>query len=151
MSILQELSQRLNAAVRARDLDTANIIRMIKTRVTERKTAKNFSGEVDDALVLEVIAAYKKSMEKARLQFADASERGAGHIAELDREIAFCAEFLPRQLGEAEVRKIVAEAIEQTGATDKKMTGRVMGAVMKGHKGLVDARMVKQLIDEALG
>ena len=57
MSIEQELSDRLKAAVRARDLDTANIIRMINTRITERKTAKNFSGEVDDKLRLEVIAA----------------------------------------------------------------------------------------------
>ena len=150
MSIEQELKNRLNAAVRARDLDTANIIRMIKTKVTERKTAKNFSGEVDDALHLEVIAAYKKSMEKARVTFADAGERGAGHIAELDREIAFCAEFLPQPLGEAEVRQAVQEAVADIGATDKKMTGRVMGLVMKAHKGRVDAKLVKQLIDEAL-
>lgn len=150
MSIKQELSERLKAAVRARDLDTANIIRMISTKVTERRTAKNFSGEVDDKLYLEVIAAYKKSMEKARTQFADAGERGASHIEELDREIVFCAEFLPRQLGEAEVREIVAAAIAEIGATDKKMTGRVMGAVMKGHKGLVDAKMVNQFIEEAL-
>ncbi len=124
---------------------------MINTRITERKTAKNFSGEVDDKLRLEVIAAYKKSMEKARRQFADAGERGAAHLEELDREIAFCAEFLPRQLGEDEVRQIVAAAIAEIGATDKKMTGRVMGVVMKGHKGLVDARVVKQMIEEALG
>ena len=150
MSIQQELTDRLNAAVRARDLDTANIIRMLKTRVTERKTAKNFSGEVDDALYLEVIAAYKKSMEKARVQFADAGERGAPHVEELDREIAFCAEFLPRLLGEDDVRKIVAEAIAETGATDLKMTGRIMGVVMKAHKGEVDAGMVKRLIGEAL-
>ncbi len=151
MSIEQQLQDRLKAAVRARDLDTANTIRMIKTRVTERATAKNFAGEVDDALHEEVIAAYKKSMEKARVQFADAGERGAEHVAELDREIAFCAEFLPKQLGEDEVRAIVAQAIADTGATDKKMTGRVMGVVMKAHKGLVDARVVKQLIEEALG
>ena len=151
MSIKEQLSERLKAAVRARDLDTANIIRMLNTKVTERTTAKGFSGEVDDKLYLEVIAAYKKSMEKARAQFADAGERGAGHIEELDREIVFCAEFLPKQLGEAEVREIVAAAIAEIGAADKKMTGRVMGVVMKGHKGLVDARLVKQLIDEALG
>ena len=150
MSIQQELNSRLNAAVRARDLDTANIIRMIKTRVTERRTAKNFSGEVDDALHLEVIAAYKKSMEKARITFVEAGERGAGHIAELDREIAFCAEFLPRPLTEGEVREAVQQAVADTNATDKKMTGRVMGLVMKAHKGRVDAKLVKQLVDEAL-
>ena len=49
------------------------------------------------------------------------------------------------------MRAIVAQAIADTGATDKKMTGRVMGVVMKAHKGLVDARVVKQLIEEALG
>ena len=49
------------------------------------------------------------------------------------------------------MRQIVAAAIAEIGATDKKMTGRVMGVVMKGHKGLVDARVVKQMIEEALG
>ena len=150
MSIEQTLRERLKQAMRDRDRDTANIVRMINTRVTERKTAKNFAGEVDDKLYLEVIAAYKKSMEKARVQFAEAGERGAEHVAELEREIAFCAEYLPRQLSEEQTREVVRQAIAELGASDVKMTGRVMGAVMKAHKGLVDARLVKQLVGQEL-
>ena len=66
MSLEQDLRAQLTAAIKAKDLRTANVIRMINTKVMERRTAAGFKGTVDDELVREVIAAYKKSLEKAR-------------------------------------------------------------------------------------
>jgi hypothetical protein len=56
---------------------------MIKTRLTERRTAKGFSGAVDDALVLDVIAAYRKQLQKALAEFENLDERGAAQAAPL--------------------------------------------------------------------
>ncbi len=150
MSIEQELRKRLTAAMKAKDKNTANVIRMLNTKVMERRTASDFSGEVDDALYLEVIAAYKKSMDKARQQFVDAGERGAEEAAQLLWESKFCAEFLPAQLGEEQVRAAVKDAIAELNATDLKMAGRVVGAVMKKHKGLVQAAQVKAIAVQLL-
>ena len=151
MSIEQDLRQRLTAAMKAKDHATANTIRMLKTKVMEKRTAAGFQGEVDDALYLEVIAAYKKSMEKAEKQFLDAGKDGEERAAEIRWEIDFCAQFLPVPLGEQELRIAVKAAVEELGARDVKMTGRVVGAVMKKHKGLVEAALVKSIAEEMLG
>ena len=151
MSIEDQLSEQLKNAIKARDLRRANAIRMIKTRVMERRTAKGFQGQVDDDLYLDVIAAYKKSLEKARKEFEAAGERGAEQIADLDFEIDLCAQYLPQQLGEDQVREEVRVAIEELDASDPKMKGRVVGVVMKKHKGRVDAALVQKLASELLG
>ncbi len=151
MSLEEDLRARLTASIKAKDLRVANIIRMLNTKVMERRTAAGFKGTVDDELVRDVIAAYKKSLEKAREEFAAAGQKGAEHIAELDFEIEFCRQFLPEQLGEDEVRAAVREAlVEMGGVPDPKNAGRVIGAVMKKHKGRVDAALVKQVLDQEL-
>ncbi len=151
MSIEADLRARLTAAMKSRDLKTANVIRMINTKIMERRTAKGFKGEVNDALHVDVIAAYKKSLEKAREQYVAAGDRGADQVADLDFEIAVAAEFLPAQLGEAAVRDLVKAAIADAGVTDSKMAGRIVGTVMKANRGRVNAGLVKRIAEEELG
>ncbi len=150
MSLEQTLRDKLTAAIKAKDLRTANIIRMINTKIMERRTAKDFKGEVDDALVLDVIAVYKKSLEKAKTEFEAAGERGREQAAELGEEIAYCAQFLPQGLSTDELRSAVQEAIAEMGDVNPKMAGRIVGAVMKKHKGRAEAGDVKKLVDELL-
>lgn len=151
MSIEQDLRKRLTAAMKAKDSRTANTIRMINTKVMERRTAKGFKGEVDDALYLDVIAAYKKTLDKAAKEYEAAGERGKEHLEELTFESEFCAQFLPEQLSDDVVRDAVKSAIaELNAAGNPKLAGRVMGQVMKQHKGLVEAGVVKRIVDEEL-
>ena len=150
MSIEEELRKQLTAAIKAKDLRTANVIRMINTKVMERRTAKGFSGEVDDALVLDVISAYRKSLLKARDEFVAAGARGKEQADELAWEIGFCETLLPKGLSADELRAAVRAAITTLGATDPKMAGRVVGEVMKQHKGKVEAAEVKKLAEEEL-
>jgi uncharacterized protein YqeY len=151
VSIEQDLQKKLTAAIRAKDLTTANCIRMVKTKVMERRTAKGFSGEVDDALYLDVIAAYSKSLEKGCKEFANAGEKGQAQVAEMQFEIAYLKQFLPAQMSEEEAREAVKAAISELGVSDAKQAGRVMGHVMKTHKGLIDGGVVKKLVSELLG
>lgn len=150
MSIEADLKSQQIAAMKAKDSATADVIKMIRTKVTERRTAKGFTGEVDDALYVEVIAAYKKSLEKARVEFEKVGEKGAESVAELDKEIAFCMKFLPSLMSEDEIRAAVKEVLAGMGSVDSKMAGRVVGMVMKQHKGQADAAMVKTVVDQEL-
>jgi hypothetical protein len=145
-----QLRERLTAALKAKDLNTANLIRMINTKIMERRTAEGFSGTVDDALILDVIATYKKSMTKARAEYAGIGDRGKDQLAELDFEIAWCNTFLPQGLSDAELRDAVAKAVGELPAKDPKMAGRVIGALKKQYGDRVDAQLAKKLIDEAL-
>src|SRR5437016_14122954 len=115
-----QLRERLTAAIKARDLKTANLVRMINTKIMERRTAKGFTGTVDDALVLDVISAYKKQMEKAKQEFASAGDRAKDQIAEIDFEIQWCSQFLPKQLDEAELRAAVEKAVAELPQKDPK-------------------------------
>jgi uncharacterized protein YqeY len=145
-----ELRTQLTAAMKARDSKTANLIRMINTKVMERRTAKDFTGEVDDALILDVISAYKKQMEKAKLEFANAGERGKEQIAELEFEIQWAAKWLPQGLSEAELRAAVAKVVAGLPAKDPKMAGKVIGAIKKEFGDRADAQMTKKIAEELL-
>jgi uncharacterized protein YqeY len=150
MSIEADLKSKLIAAMKAKDTATANVIKMIRSKIGEKTTAKGFSGEVDDALVEGVIAAYKKSLEKARVEFLKAGDKGAESVAELDHDIEFCSQFLPEQMSEDEVRVAVKKVIADMGEVNASMTGRIIGAVMKQHKGVVDAATVKTVVASEL-
>jgi hypothetical protein len=150
MSLEQTLTDTLTRAIRDRDPRTADVVRMLKSRLAERRTAKGFSGQVDDALVLDVIGAYRKSLLKALPDYEKAGPRGEAQAAQLRFEIAFCERFLPRGLDEAALRALVGERIAALGVTDVKQVGRVVGDVVKTHKGQVEAGDVKRIAEELL-
>lgn len=151
MPLEQELNDLLKQAMRDKDTRISNVVRMLKTKVMERRTAKGFSGTVDDALILDVISAYKKQMQKAIAEFgAAASEAAKEQIEELKFEIGFCDRFLPKGLGEEDVRALVKERIASLGLKTTKETGRLLGDIMKTHKGQVEAADVKRVAEELL-
>jgi len=150
MSLEAQLREQLTAALKAKDLQTANLIRMINTKITERRTAAGFTGQVDDALILDVIATYRKQMEKAKTEFAAAGERGKDQIAELQFEIDWCSTFLPKQMSEDELRAVVAKAVGELPAKDPKMAGKVVGMIKKQLGERADAAIVKKLAEELL-
>jgi uncharacterized protein len=149
-AIETQLNDALKEAMRQKDQQVLNVIRQVKTKMSEKKTSPGFSGEVDDALWLEVITSYAKAMKKARDEFLAAGEKGAERAKELEFEIDYLARFMPKQKGEAEVRDIVKATIAQLGVTSKQKAGQVVGAVMKAHKGEVDAALAKRIAEELL-
>jgi uncharacterized protein YqeY len=150
MSIETQIGDLLKAAIRSRDMPTADCVRMIKTKHMERRTASGFKGPLDDALWLDVISSYQKQLRKTREEYVAVGERGAAALPQIDFEIELCGRFLPKAAGEDEVRAAVREAIVRTGASDAKQAGRVMGEIMKANKGRFDASLVKRLLEEEL-
>ena len=150
MALERELNDRLTRAIKDKDLRTADVLRMIKSKLIERRTAKGFSGTVDDALVLDVIGAYRKQLQKSAAEFDKVGERGADQAAQLRWEIEFCEQYLPKGLDDAALRALVAERLAALGIADAKQVGRLVGDVMKSHKGQVEAADVKRLAEELL-
>jgi uncharacterized protein YqeY len=150
MALEQTLTDTLTQAIKAKDARTADVVRMIKTKIQERRTAKGSSGQVDDALVLDVIGAYRKQLQKAVAEFDKVGERGAAQAAVLRFEIEFCERYLPKTMDEAAVRALVRERIAALGIADPKQAGRLVGDIMKTHKGQVDAGDVKRVAEELL-
>ena len=150
MALEQQLNDLLTQAIRDKNTRTADVIRMLKTRVAERRTAKGFAGAVDDALVTDVIGAYRKQLQKALAEYEKLGERGAAQVAQLGFEIGFCERWLPKGLDEGALRALVQERIAALGIADVKQVGRLVGDVMKTHKGQVEAGNVKRIAEELL-
>jgi uncharacterized protein YqeY len=150
MSIETQLGDLLKDAMRAKDPQTADCIRMIKTKHMERRTAAGFKGPLDDNLWLEVITAYQKQLRKAREEYVAVGVRGADALPQIDFEIEFCARFLPKAASEDEVRAAVRETLVRLGASDPKQAGRIVGEVMKANKGKFESGAVKRIVDQEL-
>jgi uncharacterized protein YqeY len=150
MALEQELTNRLTQAIKDKDARTANVVRMLKTRIQERRTAKAFSGQIDDALVLDVIGAYRKQLQKAIAEYEKVGERGAAQAALLRFEQEFCEGYLPKGMDEAAARALVKERLAALGIADAKQVGRLVGDIMKTHKGQVEAGDVKRIAEELL-
>ena len=76
MALEQALNDTLTKAIKEKDTRVSDVVRMIKSKIGERRTAKGFSGTVDDALVLDVIGAYRKQLQKALAEFDRLPGRG---------------------------------------------------------------------------
>jgi len=150
MALEQQLNDTLMQAIKDKDRKTADVVRMLKTKLMERRTAKGFAGEVDDALVLDVIGAYRKQLQKAIGEFEKAGARGQDQIAQLRFEIAFCERYLPRGLDDDALRALVRERLDALHITDAKQVGRLVGDIMKTHKGQVEAGDVKRVAESLL-
>ena len=150
MALEQELTDRLTQAIKTKDARTADVVRMLKTRLQERRTAKGFSGQIDDALVLDVIGAYRKQLQKAIAEYEKVGERGAAQAAQLRFELEFCESYLPKGMDEAAVRALVKERLAALGIADAKQVGRLVGDIMKTHNGQVEASDVKRIAEELL-
>jgi len=150
MGLEADLNDALKQAMRDKDHQSLAVLRMIKTKIMERRTAKGFTGEITDEVVREVIAAYRKQLQKALEEFQKVGDKGVEQAAELTFEIGYCERFLPKGLDAAALRALVAERIASLGITDGKQVGKLLGDIMKTHKGQVEAGDIKKLAEELL-
>lgn len=149
MTIEEQLVAAQTAAMKDGDRATLSVIRQVRSEVGLAKSAPGFSGEVDDELYLATISTYVKRMGKSKVEYEALGDRGSEQAEKLAFEIDYLPTYLPTKLDEAATRALVAQAIEETGATDPKMTGQVIGNVMKSGED-VDGALVARLVKEAL-
>lgn len=151
MTIQEELRQELKAAMREKDQKRLNVIRQVEAEMSLARTAPGFKGEIDDNLYRQVIGAYVKKMDKARKEYEQAGERAKEMIEQLSYEIEYLSRWLPRKLGEEETRELVRKAKAETGITDVKMVGKLVGQLMKAHGEALNGGLVNKIAREELG
>jgi uncharacterized protein len=150
MSLYESIEQKLHEAIKGRDLRSADCLRMLKSKLIEKRTSPGFKGELTDAVVREVAATYVKQLSRSIQEYEKGGEAGREHIEKIRWEVDFFADYLPKHLDEGATRRIVEEAIAQSGVSDPGQSGRVIGVVMKSHKEEVDPALVRRLVEEIL-
>ncbi len=146
-----ELMEQMKVCMKSGDKIGLAAVRMVRTKVMEKRTAKN-ATEVTDEVVVDVIRNYVKVLQSSidELKAGGASEEEE-NIAQMLAEIQYLARFLPQLMGEAEMAAIVDEILTREGITDPKMFGKATGLIMKDYKGKVDPGLVAKLIKAKLG
>ncbi|MBR3993377.1 MAG: GatB/YqeY domain-containing protein, partial [Anaerotignum sp.] len=109
---------------------------------------KDNKVELDDEGVLDIIS---KQLKSRRDSLPDYIKSGREDLIEkLNKEIEILLSYLPEQLSEDEIAKIVEEAIAETGAASVKEMGKVMGIVNPKVKGRADMKVVGALVKKLL-
>ncbi len=146
MSLKETLLQDLKAAMKDKDTIRKNTIQLVRAGVLQIE--KDNHVELDDDGVLDVIA---KELKKRRDSLPEFEKSGRKDLIDnLNREIEVLLGYLPEQLTEDEIQKIVEETIAETGATTMKDMGKVMGAVSSKVKGRADNRVVSGYVKKIL-
>lgn len=152
VSIHDELVSEQRAAMKAGDKATVSVIRQVETEVAVAKAAPGFDrSTADDDLYHQVVAAYVKKMDKARLEYLELGDPGRDQAAKLAFEVEYLSRWLPDAAFDEEgTRVLVKEAIDELGLRDPTQAGRVTGHVMRNTEGL-DGAVVNRLVREELG
>lgn len=147
MSIYDSVNAQMKAAMLAKDAPRLAALRNIRAAfLLELK--KTNATTVPDEICVELL----RRLEKQRKESIEAFEKGARpeQAAAERAELAVLGEFLPQLADESTTRGWVEEAIRSTGATKAGDVGRVMGALMKSHKGEIDGTLAKKIAGEIL-
>jgi uncharacterized protein len=145
-TLVERVSEDLKTAMKARDADRTRALRGIRAAFIEAE--KEGKGAVTDERAVESL----RKMRKQRVESADvykAAGRPELAVGE-EQEIAVIDGYLPRLADEATTKAWVIEAIATTQAKNAKESGKVVGAVMKAHKGEVDAGLAKKIAETLL-
>ena len=147
MALADDLSSALKDAMKAKDKPKLDAIRQIQTEIAKKKAEKG--EEVNDDLVLGVISSYVKKMIKAVEEYQSLGDRGQEMAEKIQFEINFLSTYLPEQLSDEEVEKIVDEVLSELGDVDISQMGRVIGAVMAKSDG-IDGSIVSKIVKDKL-
>lgn len=147
MGIYDDVSAALTAAQKAKDAPRVAALRNIRAGFLVEQKKDNSPTLGDDACV-----AVLRRLEKQRHESIDAFEKAGRpeRVAEERAELAVVESFLPSLADETTTRAWVDEAIAASGASKPSDVGRVMGALMKAHKGEVDGTLARRLASDRL-
>jgi uncharacterized protein len=146
MSLIQRIEEELKTAMRARDQERTDVLRL--TLASLRAAEKEVQRPLKEDEELHVL----QRERKRRLEGAEAFRAGAREeqAAKEERELAVIQEFMPEPVDEVELERIIDDAIAETGATSLRDLGRVMADVMPQVAGRADGSVVSQLVREKL-
>lgn len=146
MTLKAQIMNDMKTAMKAKDKETLGTIRMLTAAIKQVEVDER--RELSDADVLSIVTKMIKQRKDAAEQFAQA-DRTDLQAKELT-EIKSLETYLPEQLSDDEVKKIVQNIIEETGANGMQDMGKVMGLAKAKVAGQADMGQVSQIVKASL-
>lgn len=146
MSMKQQLTDDMKAAMKGGDKHSLGVIRLINAAIKQREVDERI--ELDDAAVIAVLDKMVKQRRDSVTQYEAANRED---LAAIERdEITVIERYLPAKMGEAEIQAEITAAIAQTGASSAADMGKLMGVLKPRLAGKADMGLVSKLIKQTL-
>ena len=150
MSLRNQIEEKLNQALKAKDKNTYPTLRLVVSAIKDAEIAGRSKGqkEMTDA---DIIAILKKMIKQRNESCEVYKKAGRSELLENEiKEIDVIGVFLPKQLSEEETKKICVDVVKSVGASSMKDMGKVMGALKSKHSDTLDFSKVSSIIKELL-
>ncbi|HAN10483.1 MAG TPA: aspartyl-tRNA amidotransferase [Clostridiales bacterium] len=147
MSLKEQLQDDLKLAMKEKDIVRKNAVQMLKAAILNYEKDKMVVLD-DDASVLEIIAKELKKRKSSLVEYEKSTRDDL--INELKNEIDIITGYLPEQLSDDELRRIVSDTINEEKATSIKEMGKVMTAIISKVKGKAENDRVSQMVRNIL-
>ena len=148
MGIKEQLQSDLTEAIRSRNEIVSGTIRMALTSIRNEEDSGKEERTLTDAEIITVLTREAKKRREAAEAFADAGRADKAELEKAEGEVI--AKYLPAQMSEDDVKKLVAAAIAQSGASGPGDMGKVMGILKPQVAGKADGGLVSGLVKAAL-
>ena len=148
MGILSNLTDEIKTAMRAKDSLRLEALRAIKSAVMLQQTSSAAGTTLTDEQEIKLVQKLVKQRKDSAQIFKDQNRQDLAEPEEAQAKII--AEFLPAQLSEEEITKIVGDIIAQTGAQGMKDMGKVMGMASKQMAGTADGKTISTIVKQLL-
>ncbi|MGB5555636.1 MAG: GatB/YqeY domain-containing protein [Flavobacteriaceae bacterium] len=148
MSLQQQVMDQMKIAMKAKDKVALESLRAIKSALLLAQTETGSSAEMSTEDEIKLVQRLVKQRKDSAAIF---TEQGRDDLAEPElAQIAVIEKFLPEQLSDEEVEKIVVRTIDITGASGLKDMGKVMGLVSKELAGKADGKTISSIVKSKL-
>jgi len=148
MAVLSNLSEEIKNAMREKDSLKLESLRAIKSALTLAQTTSGADDNLSEEASIKLLQRLVKQRKESALIY---KEQGRNDLADPEEAQAkIIASFLPEQLSEEEVIKIVLEVISQTGAEGIKDMGKVMGITSKKLAGKAEGKLIADIVKKKL-
>ena len=146
MSLLERLNNDMKQAMKNKEKDKLSVIRMLKASI--QNEALKLRQDLTDDEELTVLSRELKQRKDSLQEFENAGRSDL--VDKVRTELVYVEAYMPQQLSEEDISKIVNETILEVNATSKADMGRVMGALMPKVKGKADGSLVNKLVQQQL-
>jgi uncharacterized protein YqeY len=148
MAVLSNLSEEIKNAMREKDSLKLESLRAIKSALILAQTASGADDNLNEEASIKLLQRLVKQRKESALIYKDQGRNDLADPEEAQAKII--ASFLPEQLSEEEVIKIVLEVISQTGAEGIKDMGKVMGITSKKLAGKAEGKLIADIVKKKL-
>ena len=148
MALEEKIMAEMKEAMKSKNEAVLRGLRAIKAEIIKAKTDPGAGGTIDEATEQKFL---QKMMKQRRDSYEIFQQQGRADLAAKEKEEMDVIErFLPKQLGETEIREAVAAIIAATGAASPAVMGKVMGAASKQLAGQADGKTISAIVKELL-